>query len=91
MVFGVVAMFGSVILLTRTLLQTLKQMTSEAPEGSHEQVLQVVVSVLEIRGCSSHSVLIGQIPKLVCIIIIFTTEHCLLHEDNGDIKLASVS
>lgn len=45
MVFGVVAMFGSVILLSQTLHQTLKQMTSEAPEGSHEQVLQVVVSV----------------------------------------------
>ncbi|XP_012675652.1 membrane-bound transcription factor site-2 protease isoform X2 [Clupea harengus] len=43
MVFGVVAMFGSVILLSQTLHQTLKQMTSEAPEGSHEQVLQVVV------------------------------------------------
>ncbi|XP_062377534.1 membrane-bound transcription factor site-2 protease isoform X2 [Sardina pilchardus] len=43
MVFGVVAMFGSVVLLSRTLHQTLKQMTSEAPEGSHEQVLQVVV------------------------------------------------
>ncbi|XP_063063491.1 membrane-bound transcription factor site-2 protease [Engraulis encrasicolus] len=43
MVFGVVAMFGSVVLLARTLQQTLRQMTSEAPEGSHEQVLQVVV------------------------------------------------
>ncbi|XP_062841539.1 membrane-bound transcription factor site-2 protease [Trichomycterus rosablanca] len=43
MVFGVVAMFGSVVLLGRTLLQTLAQMMSEMPEGSHEQVLQVVV------------------------------------------------
>ncbi|KAG9330448.1 hypothetical protein JZ751_024440 [Albula glossodonta] len=43
MVFGVVAMFGSVVLLTRTLLQTLAQMMSESPEGSNDQVLQVVV------------------------------------------------
>ncbi|XP_026851360.2 membrane-bound transcription factor site-2 protease [Electrophorus electricus] len=43
MVFGIVAMFGSVVLLGRTLLQTLRQMMSETPEGSHEQVLQVVV------------------------------------------------
>ncbi|XP_035272278.1 membrane-bound transcription factor site-2 protease isoform X1 [Anguilla anguilla] len=43
MVFGVVFMFGSVVLLTRTLLQTLAQMISESPEGSNEQVLQVVV------------------------------------------------
>ncbi|XP_030624752.1 membrane-bound transcription factor site-2 protease [Chanos chanos] len=43
MVFGVAAMFGSVVLLSRTLLQTLAQMMSETPEGSHEQVLQVVV------------------------------------------------
>ena len=44
MVFGVVAMFGSVVLLSRTLMQTLAQMMAETPEGSHEQVLQVVVS-----------------------------------------------
>ncbi|KAG7487324.1 hypothetical protein MATL_G00022010 [Megalops atlanticus] len=43
MVFGVLAMFGSVVLLTRTLLQTLAQMMSETPEGSNDQVLQVVV------------------------------------------------
>ncbi|XP_076868800.1 membrane-bound transcription factor site-2 protease [Brachyhypopomus gauderio] len=43
MVFGIVAMFGSVVLLGRTLLQTLNQMMTETPEGSHEQVLQVVV------------------------------------------------
>ncbi|XP_028824363.1 membrane-bound transcription factor site-2 protease isoform X2 [Denticeps clupeoides] len=43
MVFGVVSMFGSVALLTRTLLQTLSRMSSDTPEGSHEQVLQVVV------------------------------------------------
>lgn len=78
MVFGVIAMFGSVVLLSRTLHQTLKQMTSEAPEGSHEQVLQVVVSVLEVKGHSSHSMLLNEIPKLVCIMIIFTSEHYLL-------------
>lgn len=43
MVFGVVAMFGSVLLLGRTLLQTLAQMMAETPEGTHQQVLQVVV------------------------------------------------
>ncbi|KAL6462704.1 hypothetical protein MHYP_G00291260 [Metynnis hypsauchen] len=43
MVFGVMAMFGSVVLLSRTLMQTLAQMMAETPEGSHEQVLQVVV------------------------------------------------
>jgi len=44
MVFGVLAMFGSVVLLSQTLLQTLSQMLAETPEGSHEQILQVVVS-----------------------------------------------
>ncbi|XP_066534212.1 membrane-bound transcription factor site-2 protease isoform X1 [Hoplias malabaricus] len=43
MVFGVMAMFGSVVLLSRTLMQTLAQMMAETPDGSHEQVLQVVV------------------------------------------------
>lgn len=43
--FGVVAMFGSVLLLGRTLLQTLAQMMAETPDGPHEQVLQVVVSL----------------------------------------------
>ncbi|XP_006627811.1 membrane-bound transcription factor site-2 protease isoform X1 [Lepisosteus oculatus] len=43
MIFGVVAMFGSIVLLTKTLLQTLAQMLSESPEGSNEQMLQVVV------------------------------------------------
>ncbi|TTX55691.1 Membrane-bound transcription factor site-2 protease [Bagarius yarrelli] len=37
-------MFGSVLLLSRTLLQTLAQMLAETPDGSHEQVLQVVGS-----------------------------------------------
>lgn len=43
MVFGVVAMFGSIILLTKTLMQTLAQMMTDSPEGSNEQMLQVVV------------------------------------------------
>ncbi|MBN3299158.1 MBTP2 protease, partial [Amia calva] len=43
MVFGVLAMFGSIVLLAKTLMQTLSQMMSESPEGSNEQVLQVVV------------------------------------------------
>uniref|UniRef100_A0A9R1SFD0 Membrane-bound transcription factor site-2 protease n=2 Tax=Cyprinus carpio TaxID=7962 RepID=A0A9R1SFD0_CYPCA len=33
MVFGVLAMFGSVVLLSKTLLQTLSQMMAETPEG----------------------------------------------------------
>ncbi|KPP58803.1 membrane-bound transcription factor site-2 protease-like [Scleropages formosus] len=44
MVFGVVAMFGSVVLLSRTLMQTLAQMMSESPAGTGQQALQVVVS-----------------------------------------------
>ncbi|XP_023700944.1 membrane-bound transcription factor site-2 protease [Paramormyrops kingsleyae] len=43
MVFGVLAMFGSVVLLTRTLLQTLAQMLSDSPAGGGQQALQVVV------------------------------------------------
>ncbi|XP_029104551.1 membrane-bound transcription factor site-2 protease isoform X4 [Scleropages formosus] len=43
MVFGVVAMFGSVVLLSRTLMQTLAQMMSESPAGTGQQALQVVV------------------------------------------------
>ncbi|TRZ00022.1 hypothetical protein DNTS_033971 [Danionella cerebrum] len=43
MVFGVLAMFGSVILLSKTLVQTLSQMMADKPGMSHEQVLQVVV------------------------------------------------
>ncbi|MGH0170944.1 UNVERIFIED_CONTAM: hypothetical protein FKN15_060029 [Acipenser sinensis] len=43
LVFGVVAMFGSIILLTKTLMQTLAQMMTDSPEGSNEQMLQVVV------------------------------------------------
>ncbi len=50
MVFGVLAMFGSVVLLSKTLLQTLSQMMTETPEGSHEQILQVVVSTEELIG-----------------------------------------
>lgn len=46
MVFGIVAMFGSVILLGKTLLQTLTQMLTEAPKAQNDRMLQVVVSVL---------------------------------------------
>lgn len=45
MVFGIVAMFGSVILLGKTLLQTLTQMLTEAPKAQNDRMLQVVVSV----------------------------------------------
>lgn len=44
MVFGIVAMFGSVILLGKTLLQTLTQMLTEAPKAQNDRMLQVVVS-----------------------------------------------
>ncbi|CAN8196782.1 unnamed protein product [Coccothraustes coccothraustes] len=43
MVFGIVAMFGSVILLGKTLLQTLTQMLTEAPKAQNDRMLQVVV------------------------------------------------
>ena len=42
-VFGVVAMVGSVVLLARTLQQTLAQMTSDSPRMAGQQALQVVV------------------------------------------------
>lgn len=42
-VFGVVAMVGSVVLLARTLQQTLAQMTSDDPRMAGQQALQVVV------------------------------------------------
>ncbi|XP_028935907.1 membrane-bound transcription factor site-2 protease [Ornithorhynchus anatinus] len=43
MVFGIVAMFGSVLLLGKTLVQTLSQMMAETPPAPHDRVLQVVV------------------------------------------------
>nr|XP_014353152.1 PREDICTED: membrane-bound transcription factor site-2 protease-like [Latimeria chalumnae] len=43
MVFGVIAMFGSMILLAKTLMQTLAQMMEEAPSVQSDHVLQVVV------------------------------------------------
>ncbi|XP_076026539.1 membrane-bound transcription factor site-2 protease [Genypterus blacodes] len=43
LVFGVVAMAGSVVLLIRTLQQTLAQMTSDDPRIGAQQTLQVVV------------------------------------------------
>ncbi|KAM6953542.1 membrane-bound transcription factor site-2 protease [Aplochiton taeniatus] len=43
LVFGVVSMLGSVLLLIRTLQQTLAQMTSGNPKGTNQQALQVVV------------------------------------------------
>ncbi|CAG5896227.1 unnamed protein product [Menidia menidia] len=43
LVFGVVAMFGSVVLLVRTLQQTYAQMTTDNPRIGGQQALQVVV------------------------------------------------
>ncbi|XP_043928221.1 membrane-bound transcription factor site-2 protease [Protopterus annectens] len=43
MVFGVIAMFGSVLLLMRTLHQTLAQMIADVPAGQSDRLLQVVV------------------------------------------------
>ncbi|NXS44665.1 MBTP2 protease, partial [Balaeniceps rex] len=51
MVFGIVAMFGSVILLGKTLMQTLTQMLTEAPKAQNDRMLQVVVSVLSSGLC----------------------------------------
>ncbi|KAI5091991.1 membrane-bound transcription factor site-2 protease, partial [Silurus meridionalis] len=62
MVFGVVAMFGSVLLLARTLLQTLAQMMAETPDGSHEQVLQVVVS-------ETHTTTLWFLTLCVCVCV----------------------
>lgn len=43
LVFGVVAMLGSVVLLIKTLQQTLAQMTTNNPRIAAQQALQVVV------------------------------------------------
>ncbi|KAM3860587.1 membrane-bound transcription factor site-2 protease [Diretmus argenteus] len=43
LVFGVVSMVGSVLLLIRTLQQTLAQMTTDNPRMAGQQALQVVV------------------------------------------------
>lgn len=43
LVFGIVAMLGSVVLLTKTLQQTLAQMTTDNPRIGGQQALQVVV------------------------------------------------
>ncbi|XP_062415276.1 membrane-bound transcription factor site-2 protease isoform X1 [Pungitius pungitius] len=43
LVFGIVAMVGSVVLLTRTLQQTLAQMTADSPGVRGQQALQVVI------------------------------------------------
>lgn len=48
MFFGIAAMFGSVILLGKTLMQTLSQMLSEGPAGQNDQMLQVVVSFIAL-------------------------------------------
>uniref|UniRef100_UPI00398F188F membrane-bound transcription factor site-2 protease n=1 Tax=Pristiophorus japonicus TaxID=55135 RepID=UPI00398F188F len=43
MVFGVVSMFVSMMLLAKTLSQTLALMTAESPSAENERILQVVV------------------------------------------------
>ncbi|KAJ1117384.1 hypothetical protein NDU88_005584 [Pleurodeles waltl] len=43
MVFGIIAMFGSIILLGKTLMQTLTQMMTEIPVDQNDRMLQVVV------------------------------------------------
>ncbi|XP_040194184.1 membrane-bound transcription factor site-2 protease [Rana temporaria] len=43
MVFGIIAMFGSIILLGKTLIQTLNQMMAESPGNQNDRMLQVVV------------------------------------------------
>lgn len=44
LVFGLVSMVGSVVLLAKTLQQTLAQMTADNPRVGGQQMLQVVVS-----------------------------------------------
>ncbi|XP_039210370.1 membrane-bound transcription factor site-2 protease [Crotalus tigris] len=43
MIFGIAAMFGSVVLLGKTLTQTVSQMLTENPSSQNDQMLQVVV------------------------------------------------
>lgn len=43
LVFGIAAMLGSVVLLIRTLQQTIAQMTTDNPRIGDQQALQVVV------------------------------------------------
>ncbi|XP_043852772.1 membrane-bound transcription factor site-2 protease [Dromiciops gliroides] len=43
MVFGIIAMFSSILLLGKTLIQTLSQMLTEAPSAQNDRMLQVVV------------------------------------------------
>ncbi|MEE6469272.1 hypothetical protein FKM82_008559 [Ascaphus truei] len=43
MVFGIIAMFGSMILLGKTLMQTLNQMMADSPASQNDRMLQVVV------------------------------------------------
>nr|CBN82180.1 Membrane-bound transcription factor site-2 protease [Dicentrarchus labrax] len=45
LVFGIIAMVGSVVLLTKTLQQTLAQMTTDNPRIGSQQALQVVTTV----------------------------------------------
>lgn len=49
LVFGIVAMLGSVVLLIKTLQQTLAQMTSDNPRIGGQQALQVVVCTRDSR------------------------------------------
>ncbi|KAE8622528.1 hypothetical protein XENTR_v10005273 [Xenopus tropicalis] len=41
--FGIIAMFGSIFLLGKTLVQTLNQMMAESPASQNDRMLQVVV------------------------------------------------
>ncbi|KAG8450605.1 hypothetical protein GDO86_003034, partial [Hymenochirus boettgeri] len=43
MVFGIIAMFGSIFLLGKTLIQTLNQMMADSPASQNDHMLQVVV------------------------------------------------
>ncbi|NWS38718.1 MBTP2 protease, partial [Probosciger aterrimus] len=63
MVFGIVAMFGSVVLLGKTLMQTLTQMLTEAPKAQNDRMLQVVVSVFA-SGLYLRSLIIIMCHKL---------------------------
>eukprot|EP00064_Thunnus_orientalis_P020988 superscaffoldBa00006100_g21142 len=49
LVFGIVAMLGSVVLLIKTLQQTLAQMTTDNPRMGGQQTLQVVCTGEQVR------------------------------------------
>ncbi|XP_029459257.1 LOW QUALITY PROTEIN: membrane-bound transcription factor site-2 protease [Rhinatrema bivittatum] len=71
MVFGIIAMFGSVILLGKTLLQTLAQMMTESPAAQSDRMLQVVVPGINLP--------VGQLAYFFSAILISGVIHEIGH------------